>query len=222
MSTIEKTTIEDYKKTIIRLQQECEEKSNLIFTLGESIAQIRDEMTKFANVVIESSGKTGNIMGCFNSQIDLADMDKSVFLKIKKVKNNIEIPKYQTKGSSGMDLCAAIDNVIIIPPFQRVYIPTGIAIELPIGYEAQVRPRSGLSSKHGITLVNCVGTIDSDYRGEIVVPLINLSNSAYSISPGERIAQMIIAKYEKVGIREVDELSTTQRGTGGFGSTGES
>lgn len=222
MSTIEKTTIEDYKKTIIRLQQECEEKSNLIFTLGESIAQIRDEMTKFANVVIESSGKTGNIMGCFNSQIDLTDMDKSVFLKIKKVKNNIEIPKYQTKGSSGMDLCAAIDNVIIIPPFQRVYIPTGIAIELPIGYEAQVRPRSGLSSKHGITLVNCVGTIDSDYRGEIVVPLINLSNSAYSISPGERIAQMIIAKYEKVGIREVDELSTTQRGTGGFGSTGES
>ena len=222
MSTIEKTIIEDYKKTIIRLQQECEEKSNLIFTLGESIAQIRDEMTKFANVVIESSGKTGNIMGCFNSQIDLTDMDKSVFLKIKKVKNNIEIPKYQTKGSSGMDLCAAIDNVIIIPPFQRVYIPTGIAIELPIGYEAQVRPRSGLSSKHGITLVNCVGTIDSDYRGEIVVPLINLSNSAYSISPGERIAQMIIAKYEKVGIREVDELSTTQRGTGGFGSTGES
>lgn len=222
MSTIEKTTIEDYKKTIIRLQQECEEKSNLIFTLGESIAQIRDEMTKFANVVIESSGKTGNTMGCFNSQIDLTDIDKSVFLKIKKVKNNIEIPKYQTKGSSGMDLCAAIDNVIIIPPFQRVYIPTGIAIELPIGYEAQVRPRSGLSSKHGITLVNCVGTIDSDHRGEIVVPLINLSNLAYSISPGERIAQMIIAKYEKVGIKEVDELSTTQRGTGGFGSTGES
>lgn len=222
MTTMEKAIIEDYKKTIARLQQECEEKSNLIFTLGESIAQIRDEMTKFANVVIGSSGKTGSTVGCFNSQMDLTDMDKNVFLKIKRVKNNIEIPKYQTEGSSGMDLCAAIDNVIIIPPFQRVYIPTGIAIELPIGYEAQVRPRSGLSSKHGITLVNCVGTIDSDYRGEIVVPLINLSNSAYSISPRERIAQMIIAKYEKVGIKEVDELSTTQRGAGGFGSTGES
>ena len=231
MATIEEMAIEDYKKTIERLQQECKEKSDFIFALGESLGQIRDEMINFTDVVIKASGivsdeeekllKDYGVINCnFNSQMDLKDLSTGVVLKIKKVKDNAEIPKYQTEGSSGMDLCAAIDNTVIIPPLQRVFIPTGIAIELPLGYEAQVRPRSGLSSKHGITLVNCVGTIDSDYRGEIIVPLINLSDSAYSIQPGERIAQMVISKYERVGIKEVNELNPSGRGTGSFGSTG--
>lgn len=229
MANITDITIEDYKKTIERLQQECTEKSNLILTLGESLGQIRDEMANFTDVVIKASGVDNSynelkarehIYGSINSQMDLKDLSAGVVLKIKKVKDNAEIPRYQTEGLSGMDLCAALDNTVIIPPFQRVFIPTGIAIELPLGYEAQVRPRSGLSSKHGITLVNCVGTIDSDYRGEIIVPLINLSDSAYSIQPGERIAQMIISKYERVGIKEVSELSPSGRGVGGFGSTG--
>ena len=229
MTTIEEMAIEDYKKTIERLQQECKEKSDFIFALGESLGQIRDEMINFTDVVIKASGVADSYnelkarehtYGSISSQMDLKDLSAGVVLKIKKVKNNAEIPKYQTEGSSGMDLCAAIDNTIIIPPLQRVFIPTGIAIELPLGYEAQVRPRSGLSSKYGITLVNCVGTIDSDYRGEIIVPLINLSDSAYSIQPGERIAQMVISKYERVGIKEVSELSQSGRGTGSFGSTG--
>ena len=224
------STIEDYKKTIERLQQECTEKSNLIMALGESMSQIRDEMTNYADVIMKSSGVVSSVCelpetyreahSTFSSQIDLTDLNKDVILKIKKVRDNAEVPQYQTEGASGMDLCAALDNTVIIPPFQRVFVPTGIAIELPRGYEAQVRPRSGLSSKHGITLVNCVGTIDSDYRGEIIVPLINLSDTAYSIQPGERIAQMIISKYERVGIKEVTELSDTSRGIGGFGSTG--
>lgn len=229
MTTIEEMAIEDYKKTIERLQQECKEKSDFIFALGESLGQIRDEMINFTDVVVKASGIADSynelkarehIYGSISSQMDLKDLSAGVVLKIKKVKDNAEIPKYQTEGSSGMDLCAAIDNTIIIPPLQRVFIPTGIAIELPLGYEAQVRPRSGLSSKYGVTLVNCVGTIDSDYRGEIIVPLINLSDSAYSIQPGERIAQMVISKYERVGIKEVSELSQSGRGAGGFGSTG--
>ena len=229
MKGIMSTAIEDYKETIERLQKECTEKSELIFALGESMEQIRDEIANFADVVVKASGvapetvlrTSGDVHGCFASQMDLTDFGKGVPLRIKKVKENAQIPKYQTEGSSGMDLCAAIDNTIIIPPFNRVYIPTGIAIELPRGYEAQIRPRSGLSSKHGITLINCVGTIDSDYRGEIIVPLVNLSNSAYSISSGERIAQMIISRYERASIEEVNELSSTERGAGGFGSTGE-
>ena len=224
MATIEEMAIEDYKKTIERLQQECKEKSKLIFALGESLGQIRDEMTNFTNIVVKASGVESVKGGTpviewyypSNYQGELRD----IVLKIKKVKDTAEIPKYQTEGSSGMDLCAAIDNTVIIPPLQRVFIPTGIAIELPLGYEAQVRPRSGLSSKHGITLVNCVGTIDSDYRGEIIIPLVNLSDSAYSIQPGERIAQMVISRYERVGIKEVNELSPSGRGTGSFGSTG--
>ena len=199
--------IEDYKKTVERLQQECKEKSELIFTLSTSFSQISSAMSDLNSLINNVSGNEEGVL-------------TGVTLKIMKVKENAILPEYKTEGSSGMDLCAAIENTVIIPPFQRVFIPTGIAIELPLGYEAQVRPRSGLSSKHGITLVNCVGTIDSDYRGEIVVPLINLSDSAYGIVPGERIAQMIISKYERVGIEEVAELSPTHRGIGGFGSTG--
>lgn len=229
MTTIDEMTIKEYE--IAKLKQECKEKSDFIFSLGECLGQIRDEVANFTDVVIKASGivsdkeekllKNYEVINCsFNSQMDSKDLSAEVILKIKKVKDTAEIPKYQTDGSSGMDLCAAINNIIIIPPLQRVFIPTGIAIELPLGYEAQVRPRSGLSSKHGITLVNCVGTIDSDYRGEIIVPLINLSDSAYSIQPGERIAQMVISRYERVGIKEVNELSPSGRGTGSFGSTG--
>lgn len=142
-------------------------------------------------------------------------------LKIKRLANNRFVPEYKTEGAAGMDLCAAIDNPITLKPLERTLIPTGLKIELEHGYEAQIRPRSGLSIKHGITLVNCVGTIDEDYRGEVCVPVVNLSNETYTIQPDERIAQMIIAKVEQAKIEVVTELTETIRGTGGFGSTGK-
>jgi len=142
-------------------------------------------------------------------------------LKIKKLDNNKGLPCYATQEAAGMDITAGIDNEIEIKPLERKLIPTGIIIELPEGYEAQIRPRSGLSIKHGITLVNCVGTIDEDYRGEVCVPLINLSDKPYVIQPGERIAQMIIAPVEKAEIVEISECSLTARASGGFGSTGK-
>lgn len=144
-----------------------------------------------------------------------------MILKIEKLPHNKIIPQYQTEGAAGMDLCAAIDDSIILMPLERKLIPTGIKIELPHGYEAQIRPRSGLSIKHGITLINCTGTIDEDYRGEVCIPLVNLSNEAYTIQPQERIAQMIIAKVEQAQVEVVTELSQTTRGCGGFGSTGK-
>lgn len=131
------------------------------------------------------------------------------------------IPKYETEGSAGMDLKAFIDESIILNPMERKLIPTGLFIELPKGYEAQVRARSGLAIKNGITLINAIGTIDSDYRGEIKVPLVNLSNEPFEIKNGERIAQMIIAKYEHVNFNIVEKLSETERGSGGFGHTGK-
>ncbi len=131
-----------------------------------------------------------------------------------------DLPKYETSGSAGMDLKANIDEPITLKPLERQLVPTGLFIALPIGYEAQVRARSGLSIKKGITLINAVGTIDSDYRGEIKVPVVNLSNDVYELQPGERIAQMIIAKYERVDWQQVDSLDKTERGSGGFGSTG--
>lgn len=221
MSSLTDSIIEDYKKTIERLQQECTEKSELIFTLSTSFSQISSAMLDVKDLLERTSrnevhnGITWHYPKNYQGEL------RGVVLRIKKVKEGAILPEYQTEGSSGMDLHAAIENTIIIPPLQRVFVPTGIAIELPMGYEAQVRARSGLSSKHGITLVNCVGTIDSDYRGEIIVPLINLSDSAYSIQPDERIAQMIISKYERVGIKEVSELNITHRAMGGFGSTGD-
>ena len=130
------------------------------------------------------------------------------------------MPVYETYGSAGMDLKADIDDPITLAHLERMLIPTGLFIELPHGYEAQVRPRSGLSIKHGITMINCVGTIDSDYRGEIKVPVVNLSNEKYTITNGERIAQMVIAKYERVRLTESKELEETERGACGFGSTG--
>lgn len=142
-------------------------------------------------------------------------------LKIKRLPHNKSVPKYQTEGAAGMDLCAAIEEPVTLKPLERALIPTGLKIELEHGYEAQVRPRSGLSIKHGITLINCVGTIDEDYRGEVCVPVVNLSNETYTIQPEERIAQMIIARVEQAKIEVVTELTETVRGTGGFGSTGK-
>lgn len=141
-------------------------------------------------------------------------------LKIEKLPHNQNLPEYQTEGAAGMDLCAAIDAPVTLKPLERQLIPTGIKIELERGFEAQVRPRSGISIKHGITLVNCVGTIDEDYRGEVCVPVINLSNIEYTIQPQERIAQMIIARVERAKIEVVQSLSETARAAGGFGSTG--
>lgn len=142
-------------------------------------------------------------------------------LKIKRLENNKNVPEYKTAGAAGMDLCAAIEEPVILKPLERTLIPTGLKIELEHGYEAQIRPRSGLSIKHGITLINCVGTIDEDYRGEVCVPVVNLSNEAYTIEPQERVAQMIIARVEQAEIEVVTELTETVRGAGGFGSTGK-
>lgn len=135
-------------------------------------------------------------------------------------KSKHRLPEYQTPGSAGMDLKADIDEPIVIKPFERVLISTGIYIALPIGYEAQLRPRSGLACKYGITLANSPATIDSDYRGEVKVCLINLSNNNFVVNPGERIAQMIVARYDNVEWVEVTQLDETERGDGGFGHTG--
>ena len=144
-----------------------------------------------------------------------------MILKIFRMGHNKSVPEYKTKGAAGMDLCAAIEEPITLQPLERKLIPTGLKIELEHGYEAQIRPRSGLSIKHGISLINCVGTVDEDYRGEVCVGLVNVSNEPYTIEPQERIAQMVIAKYEQAEIQVVTELSDTERGTGGFGSTGK-
>ena len=142
-------------------------------------------------------------------------------LKIERLSHNRFLPEYKTEGAAGMDLYAAIDKPILLQPLERKLVPTGLKIELEHGYEAQIRPRSGLSIKYGITLINCVGTIDEDYRGEVCVPLVNLSNESYTIQPDERIAQMVIAKVEQAEIKVAVELSETIRGVGGFGSTGK-
>ena len=129
-------------------------------------------------------------------------------------------PNYETEGAAGMDLRADIEETITLKPLERAIVKTGLFIALPIGFEAQVRPRSGLAAKKGITVLNSPGTVDADYRGEIGVILVNLSNEEFIINDGERIAQLIIAKHERVNWQEVDFLSETERGSGGFGSTG--
>ena len=131
------------------------------------------------------------------------------------------LPDYATIHSAGMDLRANLENPVVLKPLERSLIPTGIYIQLPNGYEAQIRPRSGLAIKHGISIVNAPGTIDADYRGEIKVILANLSNEDFTINDGERICQMIVAKHERVVWVEVDELDETERGDGGFGHTGK-
>ena len=135
-------------------------------------------------------------------------------------KSSYDAPFYATINSAGMDLKANIEEAIVLEPLQRAMVPTGLYIALPEGTEAQIRPRSGLAAKHGVTVLNTPGTIDADYRGEIKVILVNLSNEAFTINPGERIAQMVVARYEKVEWDEVETLDDTERGAGGFGSTG--
>jgi dUTP pyrophosphatase len=132
----------------------------------------------------------------------------------------LDLPEYATEHAAGMDLCAAVANDVIIEPGKRALIPTGLMIALPDGYEAQVRPRSGLALKHGITLLNSPGTIDADYRGEVQVILANLGAETFTVTRGMRIAQMVVAPYTHVDWNEVAELPATARGAGGFGSTG--
>ncbi|MBQ5642896.1 MAG: dUTP diphosphatase [Bacteroidaceae bacterium] len=135
-------------------------------------------------------------------------------------KSRHQLPQYSTACSAGMDLRANIDGPIVLRPFQRALVPTGLFISLPEGYEAQVRPRSGLAFKHGITVLNTPGTIDADYRGEIGVILVNLGQEDFVVNDGERIAQMVVARYEQVELLAVETLDETERGAGGFGHSG--
>ncbi len=142
-------------------------------------------------------------------------------LKIKVVNTgHQQLPAYATPQSAGMDLRANIDESIVLKPFERRLVSTGLHIALPVGFEAQIRPRSGLALKHGITVLNSPGTVDADYRGEVMVLLINLSQEEFIINDGERIAQMVIARHEQGLMELVDELDETERGTGGYGHTG--
>jgi len=136
-------------------------------------------------------------------------------------KSEHPLPQYETAHAAGMDLRAYITEEIVLKPLQRLLVPTGLFIELPIGYEAQIRPRSGLAYKHGISIVNAPGTIDADYRGELKVLLVNLSDTDFNINNGDRIAQMVIAKHETVSWKAVKELNETARGEGGYGHTGK-
>ena len=136
-------------------------------------------------------------------------------------KSEHKLPEYETGASAGMDLRANISEAVILKPLARAIIKTGLFIELPVGFEAQVRPRSGLAAKHGLTVLNSPGTVDADYRGEIGVILVNLSNADFKIENGERIAQLVIAKHERATWLEVNQLNETTRGEGGFGSTGK-
>ena len=135
-------------------------------------------------------------------------------------RSRFPLPQYATVHSAGLDLRADLEQGLILKPLERSLVPTGLYIELPEGYEAQVRPRSGLAAKHGISIVNTPGTIDPDYRGEIKVILVNLSDVPFTLEPGERIAQMVIARFEHISWNEVETLSETERGEGGFGHTG--
>ncbi|MDR0595928.1 MAG: dUTP diphosphatase [Clostridiales Family XIII bacterium] len=142
-------------------------------------------------------------------------------IKVKiRAERGALLPSYETEGSAGMDLRARIDEPIVLGPMERALVPTGLFIELPPGYEAQVRSRSGLSVRSGIACVNGVGTVDSDYRGELMVPIVNLSDEVFEIGDGDRVAQMIVARYERVEWERADCLGRTERGAGGFGHTG--
>lgn len=142
-------------------------------------------------------------------------------MRVKVInKSKHALPSYQTDSAAGMDLRANIEEEINLAPLQRALIPTGLFIELPHGYEAQIRPRSGLAFKHGLTVLNSPGTVDADYRGEVKVLLVNLSNESFVVKDGERVAQMVVAKHEQVVWESSDLLSETTRGAGGYGSTG--
>ncbi len=143
-------------------------------------------------------------------------------LRVKRLPHgeDLELPSYETTGAAGMDLRAAVEGPVTLAPSERMLVPTGLAIELPANHEAQVRPRSGLSIKHGVTVINAPGTIDEDYRGEVKVPLVNLGDEPFEITRGMRIAQMVIAPVTRLSVEEASELSSSDRGEGGFGSTG--
>ena len=145
---------------------------------------------------------------------------KKVEVKVVREKG-VELPKYETKGSAGMDVRANIKESITLKSLERILIPTGLKVAIPEGYEIQVRPRSGLAIKQGITMLNTPGTVDSDYRGELKVIVVNLSNEAYTIEPNERIGQFVLNKIEQIEFIEVEELESTERGEGGFGHTGK-
>ena len=145
---------------------------------------------------------------------------KKVEVKVVREKG-VELPKYETKGSAGMDVRANIKEPITLKSLERILIPTGLKVAIPEGYEIQVRPRSGLAITHGITMLNTPGTVDSDYRGELKVIVVNLSNEAYTIEPNERIGQFVLNKIEQIEFIEVEELESTERGEGGFGHTGK-
>jgi dUTP pyrophosphatase len=150
---------------------------------------------------------------------------ESVSVKIKRVSdkfNDISLPEYATSGSAGMDLRAAVEKEVIIEPGKTALIPTNMSVEIPEGFEIQVRPRSGLAVKHGIGVLNSPGTIDSDYRGEIRVILFNFGEESFRINSGDRIAQMILSKFYKMDFQESDQLAESRRGSGGFGHTGKS
>ncbi|HZF65618.1 MAG TPA: dUTP diphosphatase [Chitinophagaceae bacterium] len=144
----------------------------------------------------------------------------SVLVKIRNESDH-PLPSYATEGAAGMDVRAFLSKPVVLQPLERILVPTGLSIELPTGYEAQIRPRSGVAIKQGITCLNSPGTIDADYRGEIKIILINLSSQEQSIENGDRIAQMVVQRVEKIGWEPVEELATTDRSTGGFGSTGK-
>ena len=144
-----------------------------------------------------------------------------MIVKFKKLDNRAVIPEYATEQAAGFDVRAVLDEPVTLQCLERKLFNAGFAIELPVGYEAQVRPRSGLALKHGLSIVNAPGTIDADYRGPVGVILVNLSNEPYTIQPNERIAQIVIAKHEHADLVEVSELNDTERGAGGFGSTGK-
>lgn len=149
------------------------------------------------------------------------NITRYIMIQVKVInKGKQQLPSYATSQSAGMDLRADIEESFILKPLQRRLVPTGIYMALPEGYEAQVRPRSGLALKHGITVLNTPGTIDADYRGEIGVVLVNLSDTDFTVNPGERIAQMVVAKYEQAQIELVETLDDTERGAGGYGHTG--
>lgn len=142
-------------------------------------------------------------------------------MKIRVVnRSKHELPKYETQASAGMDIRANLEDPVVLDPLQRVLVPTGLYIEVPVGYEAQIRPRSGLALKKGISVLNSPGTIDADYRGEVRVILVNLSQDSFQINDGDRIAQMVISAHVQAQLEEVEVLSETRRGAGGFGHTG--
>ena len=142
-------------------------------------------------------------------------------LKVKIInRSHHQLPAYATPGSAGMDIRAFVKYPIVLQPLERVLVPTGIYLELPVGYECQIRPRSGLALKHGITIANTPGTVDSDYRGEVGIILINLSKEPFVINDGERICQMVISRYQRVEWEEAETLDSTERGAGGFGHSG--